>query len=61
VAQRARAALQPALRFDIRDEGPAWERYAALRIPVLTIHGTQDRNAPFGGGREWVAHLPEAR
>ena len=40
---------------------PAWERYAALRIPVLTIHGTQDRNAPYGGGREWVAHLPEAR
>jgi pimeloyl-ACP methyl ester carboxylesterase len=45
----------------IRDEGPAWERYAALRIPVLTIHGTQDRNAPYGGGREWVAHLSEAR
>jgi proline iminopeptidase len=45
----------------IRDDGPAWERYAALRIPVLTIHGTQDRNAPYGGGREWVAHLPEAR
>lgn len=45
----------------IRDEGPAWGRYATLRIPVLTIHGTQDRNAPYGGGREWVTHLPEAR
>jgi proline iminopeptidase len=45
----------------LRDEGPAWERYAELRIPVLTIHGTQDRNAPYGGGREWAAHLPDAR
>jgi proline iminopeptidase len=45
----------------IGDEGPAWAHYAALRIPVLTIHGTQDRNAAYGGGREWVAHLPEAR
>jgi proline iminopeptidase len=44
-----------------RDAGPAWERYARLDIPVLTIHGTQDRNAPYGGGREWVAHLPDAR
>ena len=45
----------------VRDEGPAWEHYARLGIPVLTIHGTQDRNAPYGGGREWAAHLPEAR
>jgi pimeloyl-ACP methyl ester carboxylesterase len=45
----------------VRDTGPAWERYARLDIPVLTIHGTQDRNAPYGGGREWAAHLPDAR
>jgi pimeloyl-ACP methyl ester carboxylesterase len=45
----------------VRDAGPAWERYARLDIPVLTIHGTQDRNAPYGGGREWAAHLPDAR
>ncbi|MEW6738176.1 MAG: alpha/beta hydrolase [Acidobacteriota bacterium] len=32
-----------------------------LSFPVLTIHGTQDRNAPYGGGREWAATLPNAR
>jgi pimeloyl-ACP methyl ester carboxylesterase len=45
----------------VRDPGPTWERYARLEIPVLTIHGTQDRNAAYGGGREWAAHLPEGR
>jgi proline iminopeptidase len=45
----------------VRDAGPAWDRYARLDIPVLTIHGTQDRNAPYGGGREWTAHLPAGR
>ena len=29
--------------------------------PVLTIHGTKDRNAPYGAGREWAAMLPNAR
>jgi proline iminopeptidase len=43
------------------NDPPAWESYAGLRIPVLTIHGTQDRNAAYGGGREWVSHLPDAR
>jgi pimeloyl-ACP methyl ester carboxylesterase len=42
-------------------EPPGWERFARLDIPVLIIHGTQDRNAPYGGGREWAAHLPQAR
>jgi proline iminopeptidase len=42
------------------DPGP-WERYERLGMPVLTIHGTQDRNAPYGGGREWAAHLPNGR
>jgi proline iminopeptidase len=31
------------------------------KMPVLTIHGTKDRNAPYGGGREWASMLPEAR
>ncbi|MFL5494069.1 MAG: alpha/beta fold hydrolase [Gemmatimonadales bacterium] len=44
-----------------RAEAPSWERFATLRVPVLTIHGTQDRNAPYGGGREWAAHLPSGR
>lgn len=34
---------------------------AELNIPVLTIHGTKDRNSPFGSGKEWAFHLPEAR
>jgi pimeloyl-ACP methyl ester carboxylesterase len=37
------------------------ERVAQLRIPVLTIHGTKDRNAPYGSGREWASILPNAR
>lgn len=37
------------------------EKVAQVRIPVLTIHGTKDRNAPYGSGREWVSVLPNAR
>jgi proline iminopeptidase len=37
------------------------ERVGGLQTPVLTIHGTRDRNAPYGGGREWVYLLPNAR
>jgi len=32
-----------------------------ITVPVLTIHGTKDRNAPYGGGREWALSLPNAR
>jgi len=32
-----------------------------LRVPVLTVHGTRDRNAPYGAGREWAYLLPDAR
>jgi pimeloyl-ACP methyl ester carboxylesterase len=28
---------------------------------VLTVHGTKDRNAAYGGGREWALRLPNAR
>lgn len=37
---------------------------AAVRrvdAPVLTIHGTKDRNADYGSGREWAGTLPNAR
>jgi proline iminopeptidase len=44
-----------------RSDAPSWDRVAALTVPVLTIHGTQDRNAPYGGGREWAGHLPNGR
>ena len=37
------------------------EKVAQVKIPVLTIHGTKDRNAPYGSGREWVSILPNAR
>jgi proline iminopeptidase len=34
---------------------------SGITVPVLTIHGTRDRNAPYGGGREWAMSLPNAR
>jgi proline iminopeptidase len=37
------------------------EEVAKAKMPVLTIHGTRDRNAPYGGGREWALMLPDAR
>ena len=37
------------------------EEVAKVNMPVLTIHGTRDRQAPYGGGREWVLMLPNAR
>lgn len=35
--------------------------FAALSQPALIIHGTRDRNAPYGSGREWAVTLPGAR
>jgi pimeloyl-ACP methyl ester carboxylesterase len=32
-----------------------------VKVPVLTIHGRKDRNAPYGSGREWALTLPNAR
>jgi proline iminopeptidase len=37
------------------------EKLASLNMPVLTIHGTRDRNAPYGAGREWALNLPNAK
>jgi pimeloyl-ACP methyl ester carboxylesterase len=37
------------------------ERIRATPVPVLTIHGTLDRNAAYAGGREWAATFPMAR
>ena len=37
------------------------EALGAVRVPVLTIHGTRDRSAPYGGAREWAMLLPDAR
>lgn len=37
------------------------ESVRKVRAPVLTIHGTWDRNAPYAAGREWALTLPNAR
>jgi proline iminopeptidase len=35
--------------------------YARAGMPILTIHGTKDRNAAYGGGMDWARSLPNAR
>lgn len=40
---------------------PPREAFRRLETPVLTIHGTMDRNASFAGGVEWAMTLPNAR
>jgi len=37
------------------------EELKKISMPVLVIHGTKDRNAPYEGGRAWAAALPDAR
>ena len=37
------------------------DEFAKAQAPILTIHGTRDRSAPLGGGRDWAAELPNAR
>ena len=39
----------------------AAEEVAKVKTPVLTLHGTRDRSAAYGGGREWALLLPNAR
>lgn len=34
---------------------------ARVTCPVLVVHGTADRSAPFSGGRAWATRLPDAR
>jgi proline iminopeptidase len=43
-------------RFDVKPDD-----LSGLRSPVLTVHGTRDRNAPYGAGREWARNLPNGR
>jgi pimeloyl-ACP methyl ester carboxylesterase len=37
------------------------QEVAQAQAPILTLHGTKDRSAPYGGGREWALMLPSAR
>lgn len=32
-----------------------------VTMPVLILHGSKDRNAPYAGGQAWAAALPNAR
>src|SRR6266850_5804501 len=49
--------LMPSLqRLDL-----APQDMAKVTMPVLTVHGTKDRSAPYGGAREWAMRLPNAR
>ena len=35
--------------------------FAPVVKPVLTVHGALDRNAAYGGGRDWAMTFPNAR
>ena len=37
------------------------EELAKVKVPVLTIHGTRDRQAAYEGGVAWAKSLPDAR
>lgn len=37
------------------------EEIVRVAMPAFIIHGTKDRNAPYGSGREWAMTLPNAR
>jgi proline iminopeptidase len=39
----------------------AAEDFAKVTVPVLILHGTRDRSAPYGGARDWALLLPDAR
>jgi pimeloyl-ACP methyl ester carboxylesterase len=45
----------------VRDLQPPRDAFRALRLPLLVIHGTMDRNATFAAGVEWAMTVPDAR
>ncbi len=46
---------------DVQRLDVSTEAVARVRAPVLIVHGTWDRNAPYAAGREWALTLPNAR
>jgi pimeloyl-ACP methyl ester carboxylesterase len=54
---RGIASLWPSVQAAVMPEADLKK----ITMPVLTIHGTRDRNAPYEGGRAWAASLPDAR
>ncbi|MCI0411305.1 alpha/beta hydrolase [bacterium] len=37
------------------------EKLADVKAPVLIIHGTKDRSAPYGGALDWSSMWPNVR
>lgn len=40
---------------------PTADELKTITVAVLTVHGTNDRNSPYVGGRRWAASLPNGR
>jgi pimeloyl-ACP methyl ester carboxylesterase len=51
----------PALFGDLQKRDFPKEAFTKLNQPVLTLHGTLDRNASYGSGLEWATTFPNAR
>lgn len=45
----------------LRDLQWSPEQVSRAGMPVLIVHGRQDRSAPYGGALDWAALLPNAR
>lgn len=54
--ERNIASLWPTIEPAISDDD-----LKKITVPVLTIHGTKDRNARYEGGKEWANTLSNAR
>jgi pimeloyl-ACP methyl ester carboxylesterase len=46
---------------DLQKRDFAREPFTKLDLPVLTLHGTLDRNAPYGSGLEWATTFRDGR
>lgn len=46
---------------DLQKRDFAREPFTKLEQPVLTLHGTLDRNAPYGSGLEWATTFRNGR
>ena len=46
---------------DIQKRDFPREPFTKLEQPVLTLHGTMDRNAPYGSGLEWATTFRNSR
>jgi len=51
------AQVEPSLRRAV----PPDADFTHVTAPVLIVHGTADRSAPYAGGRAWARRLPNAR